>query len=136
MPSRTYIQMLLKLHNNGKLPLCKEVLDNLIKYNAVLEKHPEAIEEVVQRRVDVIGYAKDICPQINTRHWTTNITFERCILDSMFMAELIEISKPVFDDFDYKPKFNPNLNRLAMFYPLVTSNAVITIDNGGKNENS
>lgn len=58
MPSRTYIQMLLKLHNNGKLPLCEELLDNLIKYNAVLEKHPEAIEEVVQRRVYLVKYVK------------------------------------------------------------------------------
>lgn len=133
MPSRTYIQMLLKLYSKGKIFLTKESLQKLNKYNNVLENHPEDIEKVVKQRVNMLKYTKDIRPDIDVMiiHM---VMFEEIILESMFMAELIEL--PKFNDFDIIPKFNPNLNRLAMFYPLVTSNAVITIDNGGKNENS
>jgi hypothetical protein len=120
MPSRTYIQMYLRFYNAGKLPLCKEVLNKLIKYNAVLEKHPEAVEEIVQRRVDMIKYAKTMCPQIKLQYWNY-IIFEQCIIDSMFLAELIEPAK--FDDFD----FSPNLYRIAMDFQPVMPNAIVTI---------
>lgn len=125
MPSRTYIQMFLKLHKNGKVWLTKELLKKLNKYNNVLEKHPEAIEEIVQRRVDLIRYAKTIAPhtKISYSHY---LIFEQCILDSMFMAELIE---PVmFDDFDARPHL---INEITMmgFQPVINS-AIIKIDYG------
>jgi len=125
MPSRTYIQMILKLHNAGKLPLCKEVLNNALKYNAVLEKHPEVIEEIVRRRVTMVAYAKKYVPDtgIMVPHM---VTFERCIIDSMFLEELIE--SPVFDNF----VFGRNLHRIAIGFQPVVSNAIVKIDLGGK----
>lgn len=121
MTSRTYIQMLLKLHNENKLPLCKELLHELTKYNTVLENHPEAIEEIVQRRVDLVKYVKKYIP--NMIIWQPHYClFERIILDSMFMAELIEPA--TFDDFDLKPNL-----RLTGFEP-VMSNAIAFLDEG------
>ncbi len=131
MPSRTYIQMILKLHKNGKLFLAKKSLLELSKYNTVLENHPESIEEIVQRRVNMQKYAKTICPNIDIMI-VHMVIFEKVILDSMFMAELIE---PVmFDDFDIKPTLIPNYNRIAMGFEPVMSNAIVTVDWGGKNE--
>ena len=133
MPSRTYIQMILKLHKNNKLFLAKKSLRELSKYNTVLENHPEAIEEIVRRRVNMQKYAKTICPNIDIMI-AHMVIFEEVILDSMFMAELIE---PVmFDDFDIKPTLIPNYNRIAMGFEPVMSNAIVTVDLGGKNENT
>ena len=123
MPSRTYIQMLLKFYNNSRIFLTKESLRKLNKYNTVLEKHPEAIEKVVQRRANMITYARDVSPNIDilTVHM---VMFEEIILDSMFMAELIE--PPKLDKFDATPKYIPNVSRIAMgFKP-----AVVVIDEG------
>lgn len=111
MPSRTYIQMIWKLYNNGKLPFLRmEKIEMFNKYVAVLENHPEAIEEIVLRRVNMIKYTKTILPQIEVSYWDYQI-FERCILDSMFMAELIE--PPMFNDFDIKPNLSSNFNRIV-----------------------
>lgn len=121
MPSRTYIQMILKLYNNKRIFLTQESLRTLSKYNAVLEKHPEAIEKVVQRRANMIAYARDVSPNIDimTIHM---VMFEEIILDSMFIAELIE--PPKLDKFDATPNYIPNVNRIAMgFKP-----AVVVID--------
>lgn len=124
MPSRTYIGMLLKLYDNGRIFLTKESLQKLNKYNTVLEKHPEAIEKIVQRRANMVMYARAVCP--NTDIWTVHmVMFEEIILDSMFMAELIE--PPKFDSFDT----TPNLNRIAMGFQPAVSNAIVKIDEGG-----
>lgn len=131
MPSRTYIQMILELYENGKIFLAKASVKELKKYNAVLEKHPEDIEEIVRRRVNMIKFAKVINPQIKILYWHYAL-FERCILDYMFMAELIEV--PMFDDFDITPSLTPNLNRISIGFEPVIPNAIVVLDEGiGRN---
>lgn len=87
MPSRTYIQMCLKLHNSGKIRLPKATLQILEKYNAVLENHPEAIEDVVNYRVNLLKYVNDIMPDVPLLYMC-HIIFERDFLDSKFAEEL------------------------------------------------
>jgi hypothetical protein len=89
--------MFLKLHKNGKMPLPKASLQGLEKYNAVLENHPKDIEEIIQRRAKMVTYAREVCPSIKIMP-IHKVIFEKVILDSMFMAELIE--PPKFDNFD------------------------------------
>ena len=83
MPSRTYIQMSLKLHNIGKIYLPKEMLQSLEKYNAILENHPEAIEDVVSNRVKLLKYTNAIMPGVPMLY-ICHIIFEQDFLDSMF----------------------------------------------------
>ena len=124
MPSRTYIQMILELYENGKIFLAKASVKELKKCNAVLEKHPEDIEEIVRRRVNMIKFAKVINPQIKILYWHY-VLFERCILDYMFMAELIEL--PTFD-------ITPNLIRISAGFEPVIPNAIVVLDEGmGRN---
>lgn len=87
MPSRTYIQMGLKLHNSGKLYLSKEMVQTLEKYNAVLENHPEAIEDVVKKRVNLLKYTNTIIPDVPLLY-ISHIILEQVFLDSMFAEEL------------------------------------------------
>lgn len=122
MPSRTYIQMFLKLHENGKMPLPKATLRELEKYNAVLENHPKDIEEIVKRRANMVTYAREVSPNIHIMP-IHKIIFEKVILDSMFMAELIE--PPKFDDFDITPHLKGNTMGLAFQDDM--SNAVVKI---------
>lgn len=103
--------------------MTQELLRKLNKYNAVLEKHPEAIEKIVQRRANMVTYARNVCPNIDilTVHM---VMFEEIIMNSMFIAELIEL--PKLDDFDTTPNYIPNFSRIAMgFKP-----AVVVIDEG------
>ncbi len=83
MPSRTYIQMSLKLHNSGKIRLPKEMAQELEKYNAILEKHPEAIEDVVNYRVNLLKYKNAILPDVPL-FYICYIIFEQDFLDSIF----------------------------------------------------
>lgn len=129
MSNKTYIQMFLRLYKNDKLPLAKETLLEFNKYNTVIENHPESIEEIIQRRVNMVKYAKSLCPNINIKA-IHMVIFEKIILDSMFMAELIE------PDFDFKPNLNPNYNRIAMGFQPVMNNVIVTVDLGGRNENT
>ena len=94
MPSRTYIQMSLKLYNSDKLYLPKEMVQTLEKYNAILENHPEAIEGVVNNRVNLLKYTNAIMPGVPMLY-ICHIIFERDFLDSMFAKSyrVIGISK-------------------------------------------
>lgn len=83
MPSRTYIQMSLKLHNSGKIHLPKEMVQTLEKYNAILENHPEAIEDVVNNRVKLLKFTNIIMPDVPLLY-ICHIIFEQDFLDSMF----------------------------------------------------
>ena len=125
MPSRTYIQMLLGLHNNSRLFLTQESLRELNKYNAALEKHPEAIEKIVQRRANMVKYAKYVRQNIDI-FAVHMVMFEEIIMDSMFMAELIEL--PKLNNFDTTPNYIPNFSRIAMGFQPVVSNAVVVMD--------
>lgn len=87
MPSRTYIQMGLKLHNIGKIHLPKEVLQSFEKYNAVLENHPEAIEDVVKNRVKLLKYTNTIMPDVPILY-ICHVILEQDFLDSMFADKL------------------------------------------------
>ena len=87
MSSRTYIQMALKLHNIGKICLPKEMLQDLEKYNTFLEKHPEAVEDVVKNRVKLFKYTNTIMPDVPILY-VCHMIFEQDFLDSMFAEEL------------------------------------------------
>lgn len=87
MPSRTYIQMSLKLHNSGKICLPKRMLQDLEKYNAVLENHPEAIEDVVNNRVKLLKFKNAITLDVPILY-LCHIIFEQDFLDSIFAEEL------------------------------------------------
>ena len=55
MPSRTYIQMWVKLHELGKLPLPVATYRSLKKSALYLDEHPEVIEDVVNYRRKVLS---------------------------------------------------------------------------------
>lgn len=57
-PSRTYIQMWVKLIEAGKMRVSKSVYKQLKECSELLDEHPELVEHVVRRRVEVILFVR------------------------------------------------------------------------------
>lgn len=55
MPSRTYIQMWVKLYESGKLPLPVATYRSLKKCVLYLDEHPESIEDIINYRIRVLS---------------------------------------------------------------------------------
>ena len=92
MPSRTYIQMWLKLYNMGKyhVPICEETAELLMKYDYILGRYPVIVEHVVQQRVACFKYCKLVgCKNIPE---FMLVIYEKHIID-IYYAKMVKERK-------------------------------------------
>ena len=92
MPSRTYIQMWLKLYNMGKhhMPICEETAELLRKYDYILRQFPVIVEHVVQQRVACVKFCKSVgCKNIPEY---ILVIYEKHIIDTYY-AQMVKERK-------------------------------------------